>query len=276
MGPTTTDTAEPATGFLPGLPEALFRVHPVAGTASSVTGSMRTGRWTHGPAGRPTFGALGVLLDVVLGVPLIAARPPGHWGVTTSMSVEFCAPLPDADSILSASGHTVFRTAAGGVSHGSVLAANGDTVAIGSLQLRFVPRVPTPDRRAAAMPGTDAERPILDLLDAAAHRADSGVELHLRTGPNVTNPLGNLHGGIALCLSEIAASIAVRSDTHPLEPARLDIAYIRPGPSRGVARFTTEVVYRGRTSAVVRVDCRRPADDKACAVATVTYRGSPD
>jgi uncharacterized protein (TIGR00369 family) len=143
---------------------------------------------------------------------------------------------------------------------------------VATQQNRFVPGVPGENRRPNHSAPATGSRTILELLDATTRSYDGELELHLTTGPNVANPLGNLHGGIVLCLSEIAASMAVRSESDPLDAASMHIAYVRPGPVAGTVRFRTQVAYRGRTSAVVRVECLRP-DGKACAVATVTCGG---
>lgn len=266
-----TQIADRALQFTPGPPERFFHVHDVTGSASSVTASMNTGRWTHGAHGIPTFGALGVFIDVLLATPLLTGRPPGHWGVTTSMSIEFCARVPDTDSTLTGFGRTVHRAALDGVSYGMVRTADGIAVAVGSQQIRFIPDVRDPEGGrpgAAASPG---DRTLLELLGATSHITEDGFELHLRADPIVANPTGTMHGGIVLCLSEVSASMAVYSRSQPVEASSIHVAYVRPGPADGTVRFKTQVSHRGRSSAAVRVDCLRP-DGKVCAVATVTFR----
>jgi uncharacterized protein (TIGR00369 family) len=267
----TFELIDPEIEFIPGMPEVLFRVHDVTGVSSSTTGSMSTGTWMLGPDGETSVGALGVLMDVVLGCALIANRPPGHWGVTTSISAEFCASIP-ADGTLLGQGQTVHLTETGGVAQGLIKTTSGTTVAVATQHIRFVPGGPVEYRPSIDVLAANGHRTILDLLDATHHSHDDRFELHLRAGPNVANPMGNLHGGIVLCLAEIAASMAVQSEQHPLEAASMHVAYVRPGPATGTVRFRTQVAFRGRTSAVVRIDCLRP-DAKTCAVATVTLRG---
>jgi uncharacterized protein (TIGR00369 family) len=267
----TPECADPKIEFIPGLPEALFRIHDVTGSASSTTATMGTGAWLLGPGGTPTFGALGVLLDVILGTALIANRYPEQWGVTASMAVEFCSPIPAGDTALLGQARTVHLSDNAGVAQGLVHTADGTTVAVATQHIRFVPGIPDGHGPAIQPDTAGTDRPILDLLDATAHPRDDGLDLLLSAGPKVANPRGTLHGGIVLCLSEIAASLAVRSEQHPLEPASVHVAYVRPGSVTGTVRFRTQVAYRGRTSAVVRVDCVRP-DGKVSAVATLTYR----
>ncbi len=270
-------TAEPTArtlAFVPGIPEALFRLHDVDGSFPVTTARMHTGPWVRGPHGDPSPGVIGVLLDVLLGCPVIAGGPDGCWGVTTTMSAEFCAPIPAHTSYLTGTGEAMYLTETDGISRGSIHTAEGDLIVLGTQHTRFVPALPADRARPAVPDIADADKSVLDFLAAAGRTDDGGFTLELAAGPHVANPLGNLHGGIVLCLSEITASMATHDPARPLVPASISVAYLRPGPADGTVRFAAQVAHRGRTSAAVRIDCLRP-EGKACAVATVTLRGRP-
>jgi hypothetical protein len=96
-----TETVTPLhTPFVAGGPEKLFRVGPVTYDSERARGSMRTGGWMLSPDTEPCRGSVGVLADDTLGYAVIAEGPPGHWGVSTEISVEFCSPLPVDGSML--------------------------------------------------------------------------------------------------------------------------------------------------------------------------------
>lgn len=97
------------------------------------------------------------------------------------------------------------------------------------------------------------------------------TDLVLTLGPRVRNPLGNVHGGVLLGVSELAGRLAVpvgRPGQHPLTTTSISVAYLRPGRPPGELRLVSEVVHPGRSVAQVRVSSVR-ADGKVCSVATV-------
>lgn len=259
--------------YVPGAAESMLRVRGVRydGRRDLAVASMTCGPWTLDPDGQPSVGALGVLVDDVFGCAVIAHRPDDSWGITTEISLDFCSPLPADGSDVTAQAQAVHLDARGGLAQGTVTGADGRTLAVGTQRSRFVPGVP--GFRPAPVADADADSAaadgLLDLLEVSSVRHEGGITLELPTGPCVANPVGNLHGGILLGVSELAGRLAVRSDEHPLQTASLHIAYLRPTPLTGGVRFTTQVLYRGRTSAVTKVRAVR-ADGKACSVATVT------
>lgn len=253
--------------YLPGGPEALFHVGAVHTAAGSATGPMATGPWILGPAGRPALGSLGVLLDVVLGAAAIANRPEGWWAVTTEILLEAGGPLPTDGSGLVAAGQLVHHDQVGALAQGTVSDEYGHLVAVASTRVRYTPGLPTGANALPAGFSPRIDQPILEMLDARC----SGAELTLATTVQNSNPMGVFHGGVALCLADVAGGLAVHSETHPLNTASLHITYVRPGPITGKARFVAVPAHRGRTLGAVHVECLRP-DGKAFALATMTYQ----
>jgi uncharacterized protein (TIGR00369 family) len=271
------------TPFVAGGPERLFRVGPVTYDGERSKGTMRTGGWVLSPDGEPCRGSLGVLADDLLGYAVIAEGPRGHWGVSTEISVEFCSPLPVDGSTLYAESQTVEVDAVGGLARCRILDRAGRTVAVGSQRVRFVPRPPSRRVRAqrgdafldsGAPAGSDSLLPpevlsTADLLGTTTRRHDGGVVLKLAGSAEVSNVMGDLHGGISLCASEIAGLAALQTDSHPLVTASIHIAYLRPIPVDGDVSFLATALHRGRTLGVAQVVSHNAAG-KACTIATVT------
>ena len=138
-----------------GGPEALFRLGRMWVDADSRTRlTMSTAPWLGGADGVPAAGALGVLLDDVLGQVVLLSRPDGHWAVSAELSIEPVAPLPRDGTVLEAMAEVVSVDAVGRISRGVVRTTSGHVVAIGTTWLRFVPRIPAGCRenRGASVP----------------------------------------------------------------------------------------------------------------------------
>jgi uncharacterized protein (TIGR00369 family) len=237
-----------------GGPETLFRVSPIEMRSEDVRQSMRTGQWLLGQHGRPSAGALGVLADNLLGNALASRRPAGHWLVTTEISLDICKRLPADGSLLLGHSRPVMVQGLGGLASGEIADAVGDVVAIGTFRGRYTPGVPdlAEGRYGRADLGPHdipvPERPSLEsLLAMSVDRVDSGVLATLPVDPMFANPVGNLHGGMLLCASEIAGSHALRTVGDGLATTSIRIAYLRPGPMTGAVTLTADVTHRGRT-----------------------------
>ena len=83
-------------------PEALFRVYYLAHDGVVTRAMMGTGPWMSGPSGLPCAGSLGVLVDNALGYAMIAELPNSYWSVSAEISIELCAAIPIAGSLLRA------------------------------------------------------------------------------------------------------------------------------------------------------------------------------
>ena len=238
---------------------------------------MRTGDWMLGPDGKPCRGSLGVLADDVLGYAVVAERPVGHWAVSTEISVDFSSVLPVDGTTLYAESHAVEFDLIGGLSKGRIVDLLGRTIALGTERVRFVPETPSAPAYsvgAGAFVGpvslTDSHRlSTADLLGASTRQTDCGATLELTAGLPLSNPMGNLHGGISLCASEIAGLAALQSSSHPLVTASIHIAYLRPVLLDGKVSFSAKALHRGRTLGVAQVISHNSAG-QGCTIATVT------
>ncbi|MBQ0855614.1 PaaI family thioesterase (plasmid) [Streptomyces sp. BH-SS-21] len=248
----------------------------MAADGRTVSASMRTGPWLNAPragsAGGPVGGALGVLVDNVLGYAIMLDRPAGHWSVSSEISIDLCGPVPMDGSALLAEGSVTHSDSRGGISSGSVVDERGGLVAVCRQQGRWIRTLP------AASPGSDSAGPaqgtdrrdLLELLDAQVKSTDGGAELELVATPELVNPLGNLHGGIGLCASDVAAHAALEAaGGPPSDTASVHIAYVRPVPRNTAVRFRASVEHAGRSFAVVRVTSVNE-NGRPCTIATVT------
>jgi acyl-coenzyme A thioesterase PaaI-like protein len=262
-------------------PEALFRVGPLGGAAEHAEGEMLTGEWMRDSAGRPSRGALFVLVDDVFGVAALVHRPTGRWAVTTELSLDFTA---DA----AADGRAVFAVAdhladdsVGGLSQGTVRDANGRVLAVGTVRVRYSDQVPVQlhDESRVMLPHFERESPGPNLpverLLGAEIDLTSTPSLLLPASPLLANSMGPTHGGILACASEILAITTARLTDPEFVTASVQISFVRPGPPHAPTTLTAEVKHGGRTLQVIEVTSRGP-EGKACTIATVVCQvGAP-
>lgn len=248
--------------------EALFRVAPVTGDGTHGKTHMQTGPWLSDQCGLPCRGALGVLMDDVTGYPITARCQDGQWAVTTELHLDFTRSPALDSSILRADSTVVAVNENGGVATGRILDESGQVVALGSARLRYVaaaaPSGSVPDGVRARATATS----IVKLLGAHHRRDNAAAGLELEAAEALCNPLGNIHGGILLCASEIAGHSAVTPHTE-FQTTSIAMAFVRPCPGTEPITFAPRMIYRGRSFAVVQVVARNRSG-KTCTTATVT------
>jgi uncharacterized protein (TIGR00369 family) len=271
-----TDLRETSTvPFVPTAAEALFCVTSLAGSAELTTGVMRTGVWSTGTDGRPSPGSLGVLLDDVAGYAVVAARPPGHWAVSVELHVDFCGELPGPGHELRGESRVVRADAVGGLAEGRILDAAGRVVASCSERMLFVPGEPgglsAPVEPAAPGPRRTPAPDLPALLGVDLSRTGSGAELTLTAGAELANPVGNMHGGVLLCLTELVGGHALGDPAAPLVSSSVHITFVRPVALHQQVRLDATVAHRGRKLGVASV-LGTDAAGRVCTVATVTGR----
>jgi uncharacterized protein (TIGR00369 family) len=255
----------------PSVPERLFRVSPPALDDGIVSCSMPTGPWLNGPAGQPLGGALGVLIDDVVGYALVLERPPGRWSVSAEISLDLCQPVPADGSVLTARARNLSTDASGGLSSGSVLDADGALIAVCRQHGRWIPGSPDVSPASLSQPRTGND--LAELLGVRAHPTEAGGRLDLTVPPDLVNPMGNLHGGITLCLCDLLAHTALAHTAlgGHRPTASVHVAYLRALPLGSTARFDCTIEHRGRSFAVARISAVNDAG-KPCVIATVTTR----
>jgi uncharacterized protein (TIGR00369 family) len=247
----------------------MFRVAPIKATAGVYRASMGTGSWATGPDGQPCAGSVGVLADVALGYPVVAAGGASRWAVSIELVVDFCAPLPQDGQALRSESSVIALGPSGGLTQGRFTGADGSLVAVGKQRMRFTPADGAGFAPAEPPGGSPQETDTLGQLGATLTRTPGGATLVLPGSGTLVNPMGNLHGGIMFCASELAGHAAVQSMDYPLTTASVTITYLRPGLATGPTVFEASTVHRGRTLAVAQVTSRNAAG-KICTLATVT------
>jgi uncharacterized protein (TIGR00369 family) len=118
---------------------------------------------------------------------------------------------------------------------------------------------------AGAAPATS----LAELLGTEVRLAEGGAELDITVTSGLTNPLGNLHGGITLAACDLAAQAALLEAGGPTQTASVHVAYPRPMPLGTTPRFEARVLHNGRSLGIVRVTATLDGV-KPCAVAMIT------
>lgn len=223
------------------------------GTPDATVARMQVDGRHGGPDGRTAVGALGVLVDAVLGYSIIASLPPGSWTVSTEIWVDLVAPLPTTGSVLCRA-RTVAR---GSFAMGEVVHDDGRLLAVCRERGRQIDDVPD----LAAL----AEPPRLEPFDASNGLATLlGLELAgpatLPVVPALLNPRGMLHGGISLAACEVVATASRASAGSTLATSSVHVVHTRAAPLGSTLELDVATVHRGRslwvTDVTGRVDGR--------------------
>lgn len=231
---------------------------------AAVRGSMLADKRVVGFDDRPAVGALGVLVDEILGYSIIGSLAEGAWTVSTEIWIDVVSPMPGDGSVL----HGIANIAVpGSFATGKVVDEGGRVVAECRERGR---EIADPPDFGAADPGSDGPfRPdagpgIAGLLGLR----EQGDVLALEVTPEWENPRGVLHGGISLAASEAAAAWSRVCSGSELATCSLHIVHTRPVPSGVdlVLRPTTR--HAGRSLWVTDVEAL--ADGAVCAISRVT------
>jgi len=235
---------------------------------------MRTGPWLVDPTGAPAAGTVGVIVDSTLGGAILAARPSvEHWSLTTEMSLDFGMAVPTDGSVLECVARAVHTTKADGLSVGEVRDATGGIVAVATHRQRFVTGMPTDGYSTPYEDVLDRSGSVTDLLRAEVATSAEAATLTVPGGPLLANPSGIAHGGVMLCLAELAAAGA--TGDAPMRTSSLRIGYLRPMMLDGHLRLEAEVVHRSRSLGVVEVRGLSP-EGKLAMRATVVRETTGD
>jgi uncharacterized protein (TIGR00369 family) len=266
-----------AVPYLHGTAEAAFGVGGVYGDRDRTVGSMRTGPWSTDVDGRPCAGALGVLVDDVLGYAVVSARPPGHWAVSTEIHADFGRDLPEPGAQVRAESSAIALGPAGGLASGVVRAVDGGLIATATERLQYVPGEPgglseTASAEFSSTAGGTDPGSLDDLLGALRSGTAGTAVLRFTPSTRLANPVGNLHGGVLFAAAELAGRWALEPGPAPLVTSSVHLAFLRPLRLHAEVRLEASAAHRGRTLGVAHVVATNP-EGKVCALATVTGRG---
>ncbi|UGQ11753.1 hypothetical protein LO772_34140 [Yinghuangia sp. ASG 101] len=250
-------------------------------------GTMESGPWTAGYDGAPDSAALSVLIDATLGRAATAHRPAGLWPVTTELSIDHVAPPPGDRGTVTFDGQVVAAREDGALVSGTAVDAAGRTLAVATLRSRFIPgmTVDLPEE-VLSRPGLvlaphevfpDEEPPhresLMTMLNASLHTDEQGVTLRVPGDTLLANGTGAMHGGIALCASQLAASHVIGA-ADGMEVASSRITYLRQVELSDHTDFVARIVHGGRSFRLVEVTAYGPTG-KAGTVTTVAGYARP-
>lgn len=255
-----TQTAE----FVVSGAEALLRVRPVELSADRAELSIGSGPWLRDPVAGLSRGSLGVALDDATGYVVASGTEEGKWPVSLSIRVDFLADPPVDGSSMAVTGELVALDDRGGTTRGAVVDHVGRPLALVTQRshLVAVDSRPTSSGLNFDLPSDD-----VTVRDALGFRGSTAGVVELPPSSLAANGMGNVHGGVLICGAEFAAMSAIDAG-GVLRTTSIDIAYIRPGDASGTTVFRSEVLHRGRSLAVCRVEAVNESG-KPCAVATV-------
>lgn len=259
--------------FASGVPETAFGIPRLyAESDDSITGSMTPGRVPLGPDGRPAAGAVGVLADDALGFSLMASSPDPTWSVSVEITLDFLAELPRTCGLhVTARGTMIDQLA--GYGEGRVVDDDGRLLVTARQHGRYVAG-PESGTGPAAPVDVAAREHLTDLLGATTQRGRSEATLRLADPQPWLNPMGALHGGVAICAAEAAAALATSASAFPLRTTSMSISFARPMAGPGPFEFVTRVLHAGRT--VQMVDVVAQANGTPCTFARVVRQVSHD
>ena len=261
--------SEPLPELVVAGPETLFQVTDLRFEGPTARASMPVVPEISGPGGAVSAGSLGVLVDVALGYALVAGRPPGHWSVSTEICVEALAGLSSAHRCLHAEATVLDVDALGGLARGAVFDDAGRLVAVCSQRGRFVPLADgSGDKPADSLPPSVDITGLTELIGTRVQAHLPGLQLAVARA--VINPSGNLHGGIALCASDVAAHVATGELERQWITTSIQVSYVRPVPEDVDIVFEARFCHRGRGLAVA--DVVGSVTGKACTIARVTLQ----
>lgn len=231
------------------------------------------------PSGRFATGGLAVLVDSGLGSQNHRRRPSGMWTVTTELRIDLVAP-PRAGS----SGLGIRTNHLGGDER--VLTTRGDVIddddtlvaaatvksmefAVGGDAGEMDDEPPWPSKLEQ---GTLAELLCVTLNEKSDGPGGTrAVEAVIAPEPALTNPLGNLHGGVFAAVAELAGA-AVFPHERQVSSSSLEVRYIRQVPLAEPVTVRAEVIHDGRNWGIAQ-STTLDERGRVCAVASVTVYG---
>ncbi len=231
---------------------------------------MATGPWLLDQRAGFIRSLVGVALDDVTGHVVAMGAPAGLWPVSLNIRLDFLADPPADGSIMSVHGELVHRDNSSGTTRGHVVDALGGMVALVTQRSHLVPFDGPLGAHIVPVERAQDDSTIRDLL-RFGHR-DSLSMLTMSPSRYSANGMGNVHGGILIAGSELAAMDALNASGE-LRSTSIDISFVRPGDASSDTTFESEILHRGRSVAVVRVVARNSAG-KQCSIASVTIQSA--
>lgn len=257
--------------FISGRAESVFGIEDISRSESGMVVTARSQQWAEALEGEAPAGTLGVLADNASGYAIISGAPEGHWSVSTELTLDLVGTVPTDGRTLIATATLLQRSANAGYSAGTIVDSRGRTLAYVRQRGMYVPGHPGRPERPVQDSSAESDVPSLKFL--FGHEAGDGftaADLDLQVTEDMVNPLGNLHGGVSLCLTEWMATRALREEGPPgLRTTSVHVVYLRPAPLGARLRADVTIGHRGRRLGLAHVKVVT-AEGKPVITATVT------
>lgn len=248
---------------LPVGPEEAFAVGAVEPRSDGVHGTMPMGPAFLGPDGRPSAGALGVLVDDVTGYAVIDGLIGGSWSVSTEIWLDLLATVPGSGT-LSAHARVVHASADTAFTEGWVHDESGACIAVCRQRGRAIPEDPA----ALSMSSFEVPAQPAHVSDLIGLRYVDDDTTCLTVAAHLENPRHMLHGGVTICASEVTAVRSRLAAGIDLPTSSIHTAYTRGIPAGSEIIFTAKTRHAGRTFWVTEVTGR--VGGKVSSVTTVS------
>ena len=255
-------------------PWSLFGVHPLPDEDGPIR--MLDGSWRRDDEGHFSVASMGVIADHVTAQGTVVLRPPQFAGLVTSELNLDIVPGVEPVGTIYGSWEPVGEGAGSALASGRFVDETGQTVAVGTTGVAFFPAPPdAPEVPRATPRGIFGEtRPVAgvsvdDILGMSVTLSESGAVGRVVSKPWHLNPADITHGGVTFAFLEYVGHAALGG--WPWQATSVRVSYLRPGQLGEELTSTAEVVYRGRSLAVVYGRLTRP-DGKDVAVSMTTYR----
>ncbi|QFS90368.1 Thioesterase superfamily protein [Mycobacterium sp. THAF192] len=227
--------------------------------------------WARDADGRIRVGALMVLADHILGELPYIRRPPRTWSLTAELTLDVVGDLSDVETLLAEA-----QTVTGGPEpfvQCRLTDGRRNLLAVGNTRCVYVPATADdPEAEPATDGAGHADATDIDqLLGLSYQTLSDGVQLTLADPGSWINGFGIMHGGVAACVTELAAAAAVGAKNRHLQTAHIHTSYLRPVMSDSPYVAVARPVHVGRSSAVVEVLGSRGSGE-LCTVSTLTAR----
>ncbi|WP_243636973.1 hotdog domain-containing protein [Rhodococcus sp. Eu-32] len=230
--------------------------------------TMAAGPWFEDSSAGVVRSLVGVALDDVTGHVVAMGAPEGLWPVSLNIRLDFVSDPPTDGSVMTVVGDLVHRDDSSGTTRGCVRDTQGSVVALVTQRSHLVAFAGPLGADVVTVSRAEGVREFRQLLQFGPPR--SGAPLIMSPSPFSANGMRNVHGGILIAGSELAAMDALDA-AGTLRTTSIDISYVRPGVGTADTVFEAEVIHRGKSAAVVRVISRN-ASGKPCSFATVTVQ----
>lgn len=237
---------------------------------------MIPGSWSADPLGNFMGGALGVLVDVALSIPLLVQAPEDRAPITTSLSVDFVVARYPMGGVLRATAELIHADNSAGLVRGEIRDQAGRVVAAATLTGRLGERpAGLPKDRPPGELRTDPTLCLFDIVPGVVPSAVTGVvSLQFAPASWTANLRGYVHGGMLLALSDVLASGTLPGGAAEWGLETVRINYLRPVVVGQPCEATAVRLRAGATQANCHFEFRL-ADGRHCVSAELGYVRRP-